>query len=195
MIYQRFKKSGRVAKSQFLEKKLFNKKIKTDFFQKSTFFESPITHKRFIFEHSYISYGKRQKSCTLIVILVILSYLTSPIFNSSSKSTGFFFANEEVVVKPISMVCAMIGNLRLAKQGQVLLQHLPQQQQQQHQRHPEAIKRKTTKIVSPIDTRIGTGALHRWISVHDCSASRVHPNVGPEVEHWNPAPGSQRENK
>ena len=64
---------------------------------KSTFFESPITHKRFIFEHSYISYGKRQKSCCLIVILVILSYLTSPIFNSSSKSTGFFFANEEVV--------------------------------------------------------------------------------------------------
>ena len=63
---------------------------------KSTFFESPITHKRFIVEHSYISYGKRQKSCTLIVILVILSYLTSPIFNSSSKATGFFFANEEV---------------------------------------------------------------------------------------------------
>ena len=46
---------------------LLNKKIKTDFFQKSTFFESPITQKRFIFEHSYISYGKRQKSCTLIV--------------------------------------------------------------------------------------------------------------------------------
>ena len=53
MSYQRFKKGGRVAKSPFLEKsvqKLFNKKkIKTDFFQKSTFFESPITHKRFIF--------------------------------------------------------------------------------------------------------------------------------------------------
>ena len=93
MSYQRFKKGGRVANSPFLEKsvqKLFYKKIKTDFFQKSTFFESPITHKRFIFEHSYISYGKRQKSCTLIVILVRLSYLTSPIFNSSSKSTGFF---------------------------------------------------------------------------------------------------------
>ena len=74
-----------------------SKKIKTDFPGKSAFFESPITHKRFIFEHSYISYGKRQKSCTLIVILVILSYQTSPIFNSSSKSTGFFFfANEEV---------------------------------------------------------------------------------------------------
>ena len=46
-----------------------------DFFQKTTFFESPIAHKRFIFEHSYISYRKCQKSCTLIVILVILSYL------------------------------------------------------------------------------------------------------------------------
>ena len=41
-----------------------------DFFQKTTFFESPITQKRFIFKHSYISYGKRQKSCTLIVIYV-----------------------------------------------------------------------------------------------------------------------------
>ena len=105
MSYQRFKKGGRVAKSQFLEKKsvqkLFNKKIKTDFLQKSTFFESPITHKRFIFEHSYISYGKRQKSCTLIVIFIILSYQTSPIFNSSSKSTGFFFANEEVLFNSI----------------------------------------------------------------------------------------------
>ena len=71
MSYQRFKKGGRVAKSQFLEKsvqKLLNKKIKTDFPGKSTFFESPITHKRFIFEHSYISNRKCQKSCTLIVI-------------------------------------------------------------------------------------------------------------------------------
>ena len=34
------------------------------------FIESLITHKRFIFEESYISYGKRQKSCTLIVINV-----------------------------------------------------------------------------------------------------------------------------
>ena len=58
-------------KSVFGEKVCKNrliKKIKTDFFQKTTFFESPITQKRFIFEHSYISYGKRQKSCTLIVI-------------------------------------------------------------------------------------------------------------------------------
>ena len=40
-----------------------------DFFQKkTTFFESPITQKRFIFEESHISYSKRQKSCTLIVI-------------------------------------------------------------------------------------------------------------------------------
>ena len=42
--------------------------MKTDFFQKSTFFELPIARKRSIFEHSYVSYGKRQKSCTLIVI-------------------------------------------------------------------------------------------------------------------------------
>ena len=67
-----------------------------DFFQKSTFFKSPITHKRFIFEHSYISYGKHQKSCTLNVILIMLLYLAPTILNSSSKSTGFFFANEEV---------------------------------------------------------------------------------------------------
>ena len=40
-----------------------------DFFQKTTFFESPITQKRFIFDsQSHISYSKRQKSCTLIVI-------------------------------------------------------------------------------------------------------------------------------
>ena len=36
--------------------------------QTSTFFESTMTHKRSVFEESYISYGKRQKSCTLIVI-------------------------------------------------------------------------------------------------------------------------------
>ena len=61
-----------MAKSPFLAKsvqKLLNKKIKTDFFHKSAFFESLITHKRSIFEHSYASYyDKRQKSCTLIVI-------------------------------------------------------------------------------------------------------------------------------
>ena len=94
MSYQRFNKGGRVAKSPFLAKsvqKSLNKKIvKIDFFQKTTFFESPITQKRFIFEESLISYTKRQKSCTIIVIQVILSYLTCPIFNSSSKSTGYF---------------------------------------------------------------------------------------------------------
>ena len=65
--------------------------MKTNFFQKSTFFESPIAHKRFIFEHSYVSYDKRQKSCNLIVIKIKCLYLTSPIFNSSSKSTVYFF--------------------------------------------------------------------------------------------------------
>ena len=101
MSYQRFKKRGRVAKSPFFAKKkkvCKNNLIKRRFFSKKpTFFESPITQKRSIFEQSYISYGKRQKSCTLIVIKIILSYLTSPILNSSSKSTGFFFfANEEI---------------------------------------------------------------------------------------------------
>ena len=41
MSYQRFKKGDRVAKSPFLEKsvqKLFNKKIKTDFFSKKYLF-------------------------------------------------------------------------------------------------------------------------------------------------------------
>ena len=67
MSYQRFNKGGRVAKSPFLAKsvqKFPNKKIKTDFFQKRHFFESLITHKRSVFEYSYVSYGKHQKRCT-----------------------------------------------------------------------------------------------------------------------------------
>ena len=59
MSYQGFKKGGWVAKSPFLEKKVCKnsliKKIKTHFFQKTTFFESPITQKRFIFEQNFIS--------------------------------------------------------------------------------------------------------------------------------------------
>ena len=54
MSYQRCNKGGRVAKSPFLAKsvqKSLNKKNKIDFFQKTTFFELPIGHKRF-FEHS-----------------------------------------------------------------------------------------------------------------------------------------------
>ena len=71
MSYQRFNEGGRVAKSLFLAKsvqKSLNKKIKTDFLKKTTFFESPIAQKRSIFKHSYVSYGKRQKSCTFIGI-------------------------------------------------------------------------------------------------------------------------------
>ena len=59
MSYQRFKKGGRVAKSPFLaksvQKSLNKKNKKMTFFQKTTFFESPIAQKRFIFEHSYIA--------------------------------------------------------------------------------------------------------------------------------------------
>ena len=52
MSYQRFNKGGRIAKRQFFAKSgqnSLNKKNKIDFFQKTTFFESPITQKRFIF--------------------------------------------------------------------------------------------------------------------------------------------------
>ena len=75
------------------------KKIKTDRGLLYTFFwivdYSETVH--FWAEESCILvYGKRQNSCTLIVILVILSYLKYPIFNSSSKSTGYFIVNEEV---------------------------------------------------------------------------------------------------
>ena len=71
MSYQRFNKGGRVAKSPFLAKKKvcknrLIKKLKRIFFR--NFFESPIAQKRFIFEYSYVSYGKRQKSCTFIII-------------------------------------------------------------------------------------------------------------------------------
>ena len=70
MSYQRFKKGGRVAKSSVIWQKVCKNRLikKPDFFRKRHFFESLITHKRFIFEHSYGSYDKRQKSCTLIVI-------------------------------------------------------------------------------------------------------------------------------
>ena len=71
MSYKRFKKRWSSSKGPFLPKsvqKLLNKKIITDFKKNKTFFESPITQKRFIFEYSYVTYGKRQKSCTLIVV-------------------------------------------------------------------------------------------------------------------------------
>ena len=67
MSYQRFNKGG-VRFWQKVCKNCLIKKIKTNFFQKSVFFESLITQKWFIFEHSYVSYNKRRKSCTLIVI-------------------------------------------------------------------------------------------------------------------------------
>ena len=41
---------------------------KQTFCYPTTFFKSLINHKRFVFEESYTSYSKRQKSCTLIVI-------------------------------------------------------------------------------------------------------------------------------
>ena len=63
---------------------------KTDFLLPDNFFESLITQKRSIFEESYISYGKRQKSCTLIVVWsnVCISRLRFLIRRQSR--TGFF---------------------------------------------------------------------------------------------------------
>ena len=69
-----------------------------DFFQKKhLFWIADYSETVHFWAYSYVSYGKRQKSCTLIVIYVILSCLTSLIFNSSAKLTGYFLANEEVV--------------------------------------------------------------------------------------------------
>ena len=59
---------------------------------KSTFFELRITQKRFIFEESYISNGKRQKSCTLIVIYVILLI-------GKKMSTYIFFDKSQFEIK------------------------------------------------------------------------------------------------
>ena len=71
-------------KSAIQKRCIFEKKVRCYFFIKlflhtfcqkrtfcypTTFFESPITHKQSIFEEIYISYDKRQKSCTLIVIV------------------------------------------------------------------------------------------------------------------------------
>ena len=101
MSNRRFKKGTFLKKVRFY---FFVKLFLHTFCQKqifcysTTFFESLITHKRFVFKESYISYGKRQKSCTLIVICVKCLYLTSTIFNSSAKSNRLFFiANEEVL--------------------------------------------------------------------------------------------------
>ena len=40
--------------------------LKTAFLLLDHFFESLITHKRFVFKESYISYGKRQKELYLL---------------------------------------------------------------------------------------------------------------------------------
>ena len=70
--------------NQRFKKGIFLKKYST------TFFESLILINGSFLKESYISYGKRQKSCTLIVIWVKCLYLTSPTFNSSAKSSFFY---------------------------------------------------------------------------------------------------------
>ena len=70
MSYQRFKKDCFLKKSVFI----FLLSSFCTFFAKNGLFATRppllnlITHKRLIFKESYISYGKRQKSCTLIIV-------------------------------------------------------------------------------------------------------------------------------
>ena len=91
---RRFKKGCFLKKVNFI---FLIKRFLRTFCQKrtfcysTTFIESLTTHKWFIFEESYISYGKRQKSWSLIVVLVKCLYLTSPIFNSLAKSNRTFY--------------------------------------------------------------------------------------------------------
>ena len=72
MSYQRFKKVPFLKKLSFdfffIKQFLHTFAKNGTFCCQTTFIESLITHKRFVFEESYISYGKRQKSCTLIVV-------------------------------------------------------------------------------------------------------------------------------
>ena len=64
---------------------------KRSFRHLTTFFETPITQKRFIFEESKNWYGKRKKSCTLIVVKVVPLYLLRLIYNLSAKSNRTFY--------------------------------------------------------------------------------------------------------
>ena len=118
------KKVTRFMSNRRFKKGTFSRKIRIYFFLLSNFctlfaqkrticypttiFELLITHKRWIFEESYISYGKRQKSCTLIVILVKCLCLTSPTFNSSAKSNRLFLLQRRkyiTIQAPIKQFC------------------------------------------------------------------------------------------
>ena len=66
----------------------------------------------------YAVYSKRQKSCTLIVIWIILSYLTSPIFNSSSKSTGYFICRWGSIY--YTTYCQFLGDVWFLESKQLL---------------------------------------------------------------------------
>ena len=106
MSNRRFKKGTFSRKIRFYPSiKLFLHTFfwkKPAFWYSTTFFESLITHKRFVFEESYICYthiAKRQKSCTLIVIWVKCLYLTTPTFNLSSKTHRLFYCKGRSIIK------------------------------------------------------------------------------------------------
>ena len=117
--YRQFKKGTFLKKSGFFIKLFLNTfSPKRTFCYPTTFFESLITHKRFVFEESYISYDKRQKSCTLIVVLVKCLYLTSPTFNSSAKSNRLFLLQRRKYEVTCCMIAFMIQNVRWQCIGQ-----------------------------------------------------------------------------
>ena len=89
--------------------------MKTDFFQKSTFFELPIARKQSIFEESYILYGKRQKSCILIVIKVKCLYIWRLQFLIRRQNRPDFFSDgEEVCDISFSSAIKMRGKNRFS---------------------------------------------------------------------------------
>ena len=59
----------------------------------STFFESLIAHKLVIFEGNYISHGKRQKSCILILYFYHMVVSCTPIWFiiCRQSQTGYFY--------------------------------------------------------------------------------------------------------
>ena len=57
------------------------------------------------------------------------------------------------------------------KHGQIVRQHLPQQQQQQHQKHPDIIKMTTIPARVSKGNKSPNGALHKWVWVHEIVSS------------------------
>ena len=70
------------------------------------------------------------------------------------------------------LVCCIFGYIpRGLKHGQIVRQHLPQQQQQQHQKHPDIIKMTTIPARVSKGNKSPNGALQKWAWVHEIVSS------------------------